>query len=229
MEENTYTFSLDVPIEKGINNFKLTFEDSNSLNTEVDFIIEKNKNDISIDIDETYNNYFDKSINEDGTYVLTTNNDNVIVKFIVKNESLADLKNDKYLIIKSSRSSKKQKILTEDDVRVAYINFNNFEEFEEFTIFYNDETKEISSFILSYKESIILNVNSEFVSGSNTYFLKYNVDSFANISISYPNKKMFKCDLMPNNIISITRLDNKGFLETLELEITAYTANVGLY
>lgn len=225
LEENTYTFSLDVPIEKGINNFKLTFEDSNSLNTEVDFIIEKNKNDISIDIDETYNNYFDKSINEDGTYVLTTNNYNVIVKFIVKNESLADLKNDKYLIIKSSRSSKKQKILTEDDVRVAYINFNNFEEFEEFTIFYNDETKEISSFILSYKESIILNVNSEFVSGSNTYFLKYNVDSFANISISYPNKKMFKCDLMPNNIISITRLDNKGFLETLELEITAYDKN----
>lgn len=225
LDENIYTFSLDVPVEQGVNNYKLLFKDSNNLESFVDFIIEKNKNDIVVDIDETYNNYFDKTIGENGNYILTTNNDNVIIKFVIKNESLADLKGDKYLIIKSDKSSKKQKILLEDNVRVAYINFNNFEKNEEFEIFYNDEIKKIGSFTLSYKESIILNVSQSFVSGSNTYFLKYNIDSFANISLSQSNKKIFKCELLPNNIILITRLDNKRFLEELNLEITAYDKN----
>lgn len=225
LDENIYTFSIDILLEQGINEYKLLFKDSNNFETDANFIIEKNKNDILIEIDENYNNYFDKSVGENGNYILTTNNDNVIIKFIVKNESLADLKSDKCIIIKSDKSSKKQKILSEDNVRVAYINFNNFGETEEFEIFYNDEVRKIGSFTLSYKEAIILNVSSNFISGSNTYFLKYNVDYFANISISYSDKKIFKCELMPNNIIMITRLDNKMFLEQIDLEITAYDKN----
>lgn len=225
LDDNIYSFSLDVPIDNGVNKFKLTFTDSNDIETSSDFVIEKNKNNIYIDIDETYNNYFDKSINKDGIYTLTTNSSNVIVKFLINSESLGDLKEDKYLIIKSDKSSKKQKILSEDNNRVAYVSFNNFGDSEFYNIFYNDETNEIGSFILNYKETIILNVENNFVSGSNTYFLKYKVDEFAKVNFSNMNKKAFKCELLPNNIISITRLDNKGFLEEIDLEITAYDKN----
>ena len=222
LDKNIYSFSLDIPIQAGINNYNLSFEDSNKFKSSIDFIIEKNKNNISAEIDDRYEGVFDKAITENGESLLTTNSENVIVKFVIKNESLADIKEDKYLVVKSKKTFKKQKISVEDNARVAYISFNNLDGLEEFSIFYNNESKKIGAFKLNYKESIILNCNSSFVSGSNTYFLKYNVDSFANISISYPNKKMFKCELIPNNIVSITRLDNKSFLEELELEITAY-------
>lgn len=220
IDKNIYSFSFDIKIEDGINKNTLEFSDIVGNTSLVEFIVEKNLNKISIDIDELYNKTFDKFKISDTEYELTTNKKTINVKFVINNETLNNIKNDAFIVIKSDKTYKKQKILEEINQRVVYFELSNLtEEKETFEVYYNNDVKENIVFSVINKPSLILNVEPSFITGFNYYYLKYSTDKFSNIKLECDNKN-FICTLK-NNMIEVVRINNNSFLEKIKLEIIA--------
>lgn len=222
VNDGVYSFSFNIKIEDGINYNTLQYSDISGNTSNVDFIVEKNTNPISIEIDEYYNKNFNKYNISENEFELTTNKKSVNIKFIIKNETYNNIKNNEaFIIIKSENSYKKQKILTEENQRVVYIEiFNLIEnEKENYSVFYNNEVKETILFSILNTSTLSVSSVSNFVSGFNSYFLKYETDNFANVKLQYDNRN-FICNLN-NNMIEITRANNSKFLEKVEIELIA--------
>lgn len=220
VDKGIYTFSFNLKIENGINNNILKYSDIVGNETEVKFIIEKNSNPITIEIDELYNKSFDKFKVSDNEYELTTNRKTINVKMVINNETLNNINNDAYLIVKSDKIYKKQKILKELEQRVVYFEFSNLtEEKESFKVYYNNDIKENITFSIINKPSLILSTESSFVTGFNYYYLKYKTDKFSNIKLEYDNKN-FICNLK-DNMVEIVRINNNNFLEKINVKLIA--------
>lgn len=220
VDKDIYTFSFNIKIEDGINTNTLKYSDIVGNETEIEFIIEKNSNPIVIEIDELYNKSFDKFQTSKNEYELTTNKKTINVKLIIKNETLNNINSDAYVIIRSDSVYKKQKILKELEQRVVYFEFSNLtEEKETFKVFYNNDVKENIIFSIINKPSLILSVESTFVTGFNYYYLKYQTDKFSNIKLKYDNKS-FVCNLK-ENMVEIIRINNNNFIEKINIELIA--------
>lgn len=220
VDKNIYSFSFNIKIEDGINKNTLEFGDIVGNTSSIEFIVEKNINPIIIEIDELYNRSFDKFQIAKNEYELTTNKKVINVKFVIKNETLNNINSDAYIIVKSNDIYKKQKILKELEQRVVYFEFANLTEIkEEFKVFYNNDVKESILFSIVNKPSLILNVEPEFITGFNYYYLKYSTDKFSNIKLEYDNKN-FLCNLK-DGMVEIVRTNNSNFLEKINLEIIA--------
>lgn len=220
VDKNLYSFSFNIKIEDGINKNTLEYSDIIGNKSSIEFTIEKNCNPIIIEIDELYNKNFDKFEVSENKYELTTNKKVINVKLVIKNETLNNIKNDAFVIIKSDKTYKKQKILKEIDQRVVYFELSNLsEERENFNVYYNNDVKENITFSVVNKPSLILNVEPSFITGFNYYYLKYSTDKFSNIKLEYDNKN-FICNLK-EGMIEIIRTNNSNFLEKIKLEIIA--------
>lgn len=220
IDKNIYSFTFNIKIEDGINKNVLEYSDIVGNKTTVDFIVEKNSKPIIIDIDESYNKSFDKFKISDNNYELTTNKKTINVKFVINNETLNNIENDTFIIIKSDKIYKRQKILKEREQRVVYFEFSNLtEEKEEFKVYYNNDVKENIIFSIVNKPGLILNVEQSFITGFNYYYLKYSVDKFSKVKLEYDNKN-FIC-ILKDDIIEITRINNSNFLEKINLNIIA--------
>ena len=220
IDKNSYSFSFNIKIEDGINRNTLEYNDIIGNKSSVDFIVEKNCNPIVIEIDELYNKSFDKFEISNNNYELTTNKKVINVKLVIKNETLNNINNDAFVIIKSDKTYKKQKILKEIDQRVVYFELSNLTDDKEiFNVYYNNDVKESIVFSVVNKPSLILNVEPSFITGFNYYYLKYSTDKFSNIKLEYDNKN-FICNLK-KDMVEIIRTNNGNFLEKIKLDIIA--------
>lgn len=220
LSKGLYSFNFNIKIEDGINKNTLEYADIIGNKTSVEFTIEKNTNNIKILIDELYNKSFNKFQSSENSYELSTNRSTINIKFIIENETLNNIESDSYLVIKSNGVYKKQKIVNELKQRVVYAEFSNLtEEKIEFFVYYNNDIKETITFTIENIKTLTLNVISKFISGFNYYYLKYDIDDFANIKVSSNNKNII-CNIQPNNkVIEIVRVDYVSFLDKADIEI----------
>lgn len=219
IDTGVYSFSFNIKLQNGLNMNTIEYSDSIGNTTTLDFIVEKNTEPVILEIDELYNKSFNKYIVSDNEYELTTNKKIINVKFIIKNETYKDIQdNNSYIIIKSENNYKKQKILTEENQRIVYIEFSNLNEIKEvYKAYYNNDVKENITFSIINIPTLRLNSVTNFVTGFNYYYLKFDTDNFANIKLQYDNKN-FICKLN-NNIVEVTRVNNSNFLEKIEIEL----------
>lgn len=221
VDKNIYSFSFDLKIEDGINKNTIEFSDTVDNKSSVEITIEKNYKPIEIEIDEVYNKNFEKFEISKNNYELTTNKKTINVKFVIKNETMNNLKDDVYLIFKSDKFNKKQKILKEINQRVVYVEFSNLTELEEhYQVFYNNDVKSNINFSIKNIPGLTLDVKTNFVTGFNYYYLPYETDSFANIKLEYDNKN-FICEIKSDGLIDIVRTNNSKFIERIELTLIA--------
>ena len=219
IDNNIYSFNFDIKIKDGINRNIIEFSDIVDNKSSVKIIVEKNYKPIEIEIDELYNKNFEKFEISKNNYELATNKKTVNVKFIIKNETLNNLNNDVYLLIKSDKVNKKQKVLKEMDQRVVYVEFSNLTDVKEhYQVFYNNDIKSNLDFSIINIPSLTLNVETNIITGFNYYYLPYEIDSFANLKFEYDNKN-FICSVKDNGIIEIIRTNNSKFIERIELTL----------
>ncbi|MGL5711528.1 MAG: hypothetical protein ACRCX2_00795, partial [Paraclostridium sp.] len=221
--DNNYGFEMDCPISDGINNFILNFQDITGKESLTSFTIEKNHKDVEFTIDKQSMKGSEIVDNNFG-YTLTNNKDKSFIKIIVNNETKKQKEKERYIITKSGDKVLKHKIVNDKGVSICTFSLDNAHGGVTHSVFYETLDDKKFDLLLVKKDDLTLSVESEFISGSNNYFLEFEKDPFAKIDLDYNNKDKFICSLN-DNFVEIIRINNDNFMEEIELSLKAYDHN----
>lgn len=222
-EDKSYNISMDVPIKEGENFYSITISDSTGLEESLNFILEKNTKLISVDIRES--EMLDSEIfKDDDSINLINNKDLCFVKVLVFNETRKQKKSEKYLLVKNGTTVEKHRIQELNGTRFVALYLANGYDETEYTVTYDDYNDQLLKIKTKKQDGLFLNVEKNFIVGSNSYHLNYQKDNFSTVSIEYTNRQNFRCELFENHI-EIQRLKNTNFIEELQITLSANDKN----
>lgn len=221
--DGNYGFELDCPIIFGMNYYILEFSDVVGKTASIPFIIEKNDKNVELVLEQSKMRD-SEIIEEDDIYRFTSNSDKIAVSLKINNETKKQLSSERYIIVKNGESIQKVKISNGDDYSTCLFYLNNSEEEINYEVYYEDTSNYYFTIVAKQQDELTLEVESEFLTGGNIYYLEYKKDDFSKLELSYTNKEAFTC-YDKGSYIEILRTNNDSFMEDIELKINLYDNN----
>lgn len=220
-EEGKYNFNIEVPVQKGINNYKLLFEDVLENEEELEFEIEKQIEKIKIKLDENYS----KDIVFNDNNQLFSNKETLMLKLLIENETKIDKEKNQYIIFNKNNYTK-YKIIRDRNSSYSIVEFYNLKEIQDYEVYYSNDTTPSFKFTINILENMYLDAPENIVTGNDCYYLKFNTNIFSIVNFSFDNHNSFNCSMFKNEgierIIKIQRNNNNTIVEKLNLTISIY-------
>lgn len=224
IDENIYNFSIDIPINDGINTFDIAFKDMLENTTTSEIKIEKQLNNIEVLIDESILNDVLVTKQED-EFLLSTLKDSILLKFIIKNQTLSNTQRENYLIVSSELGNTKHKIINEEGISYCFVDLYNIKN-SKYQVYYDNVESEVRLvFQIEKIASLFLNCETNIITGNSSYFLKLNKNKFSTITLEWDNTGTIICNQLEKDgiqMIEIKRLDNSNFIEKTKLTIKVH-------
>lgn len=224
IDDSIYNFSIDIPINDGINTFQITFKDMLNNEASSEIKIEKQLNNIEVAIDEDVLNdvIVTKQENE---FLLSTLKDSILLKFIIKNQTLNNTQKENYLILSSDLGNTKHKIINEDNVSYCFVDLYNIKD-SKYQVYYDNVDSEVKLiFNIEKIDSMFLDCQTDIITGNSSYFLKLNKNKFSVITLEWDNTSAINCIQLEKDgiqMIEIKRLRNNNFIEKANLMIKVH-------
>lgn len=218
ISKDIYNFEVEIPIEEGLENYKLIFEDELQNKIEKEFKIEKNFKKVEAVLNniENYNLYKNNDV-----YNIVTRNDDVTINFEVINETKEIKETESNIIAKSNDIIKYQKLKPNN--RSFSFNFKVTNDKKTYEIIHEGINEKICEITIQKKNELLLECPTKITTGLNSYNLYIKKDEFSRITINYSNPN-FNI-ITKNNYIEINRTNNINIIEELDFEINVVDDN----
>ena len=209
---NTYNFEIDIPINEGLNNYKLIFKDEIENKIKKEFIIEKNykKTEAILVNINNYNLYKDNDI-----YNIVTRDNEINLEFEIINETKEIKEQESLITAKGNDIIKYQKVKTGN--RNFSFNFKANENKNNFIIYHELLNEKIFELTVQKKNELLLECQNKIITGLNSYNFYIKKDNFSRITVNYSNPN-FNISIK-ENYLEINRLNNINTIEELDFEI----------
>lgn len=218
ISKDIYNFEMEIPINEGLENYKLIFEDELENKIEKEFKIEKNfkKVEASLVNIENYNLYKDNNV-----YNIVTRNDDVTINFEILNETKEIKETESNIVAKSNDIIKYQKVKPNN--RTFSFNFKVSPDKKIYEIYHEGINEKICDLTIQKKNELLLECPTKITTGLNSYNLYIKKDEFSRITVNYSNPN-FNI-ITKNNYIEINRTNNLNIIEELDFELNVVDDN----